>query len=374
MSVEVAEQLNQSDAAKRDEEEQRVIEATIRARANSESQTACSDGSSGTRENFGTRLNEELKRSRRLSSADLDTDEALTIDNMTMTVDERRELENKMKSQLSHPLMREMQRNAEMESQRHMMEHAERRRDHVRNSRDSLERFIERARIREHGLNLFSGAIRHDEDGRPSMDDLYLLEAALFLSAREDSMRRRRNDGSRTGLRHRSRDSAFLQALISGRRGGRDIDELLHAARRGADNNSDGNDDDGGESNDDQGRFNRFGLSPADIMLAGLSEDSQIEMAIQMSLREAEQQEQEQEQQENQEENENDDTGVDGTTSNENNGEVQNSVIVDVSTNTDDNNEETQSSDNVGDESTNTDDNNGETQNSAESAQAQSAD
>ncbi len=374
MSVEVAEQLNQSDAAKRDEEEQRVIEATIRARANSESQTACSDGSSGTRENFGTRLNEELKRSRRLSSADLDTDEALTIDNMTMTVDERRELENKMKSQLSHPLMREMQRNAEMESQRHMMEHAERRRDHVRNSRDSLERFIERARIREHGLNLFSGAIRHDEDGRPSMDDLYLLEAALFLSAREDSMRRRRNDGSRTGLRHRNRDSAFLQALISGRRGGRDIDELLHAARRGADNNSDGNDDDGGESNDDQGRFNRFGLSPANIMLAGLSEDSQIEMAIQMSLREAEQQEQEQEQQENQEENENDDTGVDGTTSNENNGEVQNSVIVDVSTNTDDNNEETQSSDYVGDESTNTDDNNGETQNSAESAQAQSAD
>ena len=330
MAVEKAKHLDVEDVLKREEEEQRVIEATIRARANSETKSLRSeksDGDSssggGVEKDFGSRLNEELRRSRRKSSirtisSDSDAgtgagenNDSMSIDTIAMTVEERRELENRMKSQLSHPLMREMQRNAEIESQRHLLEHAERRRDQVRNSRDSLERFIERARIREHGLNLISGSSgrgmgrsedEEDRDGRP--DNLYLLEAALFLSAREDSLRRRREGHGQSGVggRNRNRETALLQALMAGPRGDRgSIDELLNARyerRRNDIDDTDNNRDGRRNEHEDRGsNNNRFGLTPTDILLAGVSEASQIEMAIQMSLREAEQQQQEQNQQ-----------------------------------------------------------------------------
>lgn len=361
MSVVVAKKLQQEDVKKRDEEEQKMIEATIRARANSESKMNKSsshpssdgkgdDGKEGAVEDdnshhgggecFGSRLNEEMKRTRsRTMSAEHDLSSGKnTNDLITLTPNERRELEDQMRSQLSHPLMAEMQRNAELESQRHLLEHAQQRRDRIQSSRDQLERFIERARIREHGLDLFASSHRDydeeddmlepggvDEHGRPTFDDFYLLEAALYLSAREDSIRRRASN--RQARRRNRSDTTLLRALL-GRENSRrnrsnnsgDNDNTSNGENNDDNNNSsNGNDENGdnGENDRNNNRDNgndRNTLTASDILLAGLSEANQLEMAIQMSLREAEEHERRQQEQGNEEGENGAETRVEETT------------------------------------------------------------
>lgn len=340
----MAKKLQQEDVKEREEEEQKMIEATIRARANSESRmnkssshtssdgkgddgkdgAAEDDNSHGGGECFGSRLNEEMKRTR---SRTMSTEHNLSSDKnsndlITLTPSERRELEDQMRSQLSHPLMAEMQRNAELESQRHLLEHAEQRRDRIQTSRDQLERFIERARIREHGLDLFAGSHRDydeeddmlgsggvDEHGRPTFDDFYLLEAALYLSAREDSIRRRASN--RQARRRNRSDTTLLRALL-GRENSR-RNRSNNSGRNDNTSNEENNDDNNNSSNDndengENDRNNNGGngndrntLTASDILLAGLSEANQLEMAIQMSLREAEEHERQQQDEGNEE-------------------------------------------------------------------------
>ncbi len=345
MDVVVAKRLESDEVAKREEEEQKVIEASIRARANSVSSHGSNNSSNGSG-NFGSRLNEELKRTRSRTLSDVGSPSSgldggseehhgssllennLNISHVAMTPEERRELENEMRSQLSHPLMVEMQRNAEIESQRHLLEHAESRRDRLRSSREQIERL--RNRVRENGLNFLNnhrrGGFDYDDDNdddddiynfgssgaggtsdtrgggatrsstRPNIDDLYLLEAALYLSSREDSIRRRGNRNRAAERRHRNHH-ALLRAILSGGIG-EDVNE--------ENSNEDNNDHDTGSNTQ---RDSRHQLTPADF-LVGLSEDNQLEMAIQLSLREAE--ERERQQQEEGESGGNDENGENG--------------------------------------------------------------
>jgi hypothetical protein len=304
MSVVVAKRLDVHDVAKREEEELRISEATVRARTSSEASSKSMQSSPGeisNLEGFGARLNEEMKRTRSKSLCDDHLDEStLNIGSLALTPEERHTIENQMRSQLSHPLVQEMQRNAEIESQRHLTEHAERRRERVRSSREQLERLIDRARTRERGLHMLTGIPGHDDDefdmtgspdsdgnrqGRPNVEDLYLLEAAIYLSARDDAMRRR---GNRGRSRRSRNNQALLRALLSGG------DEV--AIGENVENNENGNNSQTRESNGGSD-IRRGALSPSDVLIAGLSEDNQLAMAIQMSLREAEEREQQQDQQ-----------------------------------------------------------------------------
>mmetsp|Transcript_14961 Transcript_14961/g.17405 ORF Transcript_14961/g.17405 Transcript_14961/m.17405 type:complete len:534 (+) Transcript_14961:364-1965(+) len=367
MTVAVAKKMDVDDVAKREEEEQKVIEATIRARVNSESRSTMTAPNSlsldntldstasggdislgsgiGNRERsgseFGRSLDRELARTRsRTMSSDIDSLSG-SGGTAVMSPEERRMLEEEMRMQLSHPLMREMQRNAELESQRHLLEHAERRRDRLRSSRHQLGSLLERARERERGIRLFSGELPSDDflggrndaesNGRPSINDLYLLEAALYLSSHEDSLRRRGGDGSggssRSNRINRDFDNPLIRALFTHQRSGGDGDDSHH---RGGNNDEDDNDDDDennddsddndddGENNDNNNRRDNLGvLNNHGYLLAGLSEASQIDMAIQMSLREAEiqqERQQEQEQEEQQQQQQADQEGQEGLT------------------------------------------------------------
>merc|ERR1712038_903171 len=150
------------------------------------------------------------------------------------------------------------------------------------------------------------------EDGggnsRPTIDDFYFLEAALYLSAREDSMRRRGNRG-RSGRRNRN-DNSLLRALISG---AENVATGNDGSGSGTNNGSNNDDDGGGNGQDRDGdqegdsgesARNGNGISASDVFFAGLSEANQIEMAIQMSLRDEEERqarERQQQQQQNEE-------------------------------------------------------------------------
>eukprot|EP01083_Nonionella_stella_P247871 858910_1 len=310
MSVVVAKRLDAGEVAKREKEEQKVIQAATRARANSGCKVTL-DSDSSSEKSFGSRLNEEMMKTRPRTMSDAKDSAKMNVKNVAMTPDERRNLEEQMKSQLSHPLMREMQRNAELETQRHLLEHAERRIDRVISSRDELERLMERAREQEYGLSLFGGAYHHEEDeeddifarihdgvdvsARPNIDDLFLIEAAYYLSAREDSMRRR-NNRSRSGQQGR-RDNALIRALLSGVNGRSSRNNAANNESESENNDSRERGTDAQNDNNSNSRDNH--LSAADLLFGGMSESSQIEMAIQMSLREAEEREAQQQSEQN---------------------------------------------------------------------------
>lgn len=305
----VAKKLESDDIVKREEEEQKFIEATIRARSNSENTSLSSSPNT-----FGSRLNEEMmKRARSRTMSDYDssdgvsnndaiTEQSASIETLaTMTPEERRELENQMRSQLSHPLMMEIQRNAEIESQRHLFEHAERNRERMRESREQLESMIDRMRRRfdfggddddEDGQS--NGSTRNGTSGvgdgidrrsirQNNIDELYF--AALYLTA-QDSMRRRGNS-HRAIRRPRNNDHTLLRALLSGR--GERLDEGNDNVNRNLGQSESNENDDGNQ------------ITAADFLLsAGMSEASQMEMAIQLSLREAQEQEDRERQQNSQ--------------------------------------------------------------------------
>lgn len=183
-----------------------------------------------------------------------------------------------MSSQLNHPILRQMQRDAEEERDRHMIEHierrAERRRDRMRHQRDEIERLIRSRRAMEQLTgwsaedefsegaleelmeNENSEANRRHGRGRDRprrLNDLFMLETALYLSMREGSNSRR--DGGTSSptlrrLRSRNENDPFLRALMR-------MDLM----------------------NEDEEHRGFGGV---------LSEETQIEMAIQASLRDEE--------------------------------------------------------------------------------------
>eukprot|EP00558_Chaetoceros_sp_UNC1202_P001122 CAMPEP_0197261100 /NCGR_PEP_ID=MMETSP1429-20130617/84372_1 /TAXON_ID=49237 /ORGANISM="Chaetoceros sp., Strain UNC1202" /LENGTH=516 /DNA_ID=CAMNT_0042725357 /DNA_START=467 /DNA_END=2017 /DNA_ORIENTATION=+ len=371
MNVTVAKHLEEEEVRRRDEEEQKVIEATIKARVRSMSlsdsnvgsrgeeapsgnhsdvvPSATSDTTATTQQSpsFGSNLDHHLLSRSRTVSVDLQND---TI--IAMSPEERRRLEEEMRSQNHHPLLREMNRNAEEESQRHVLEHHTMRRERRRSSRGQVDdptrpssRGIRMNRDRDYALHMFTGVGGGDydansEDGvdgrvyeegpdgeRPSLDDLFMMEAAMYLSMRDDStrsQRRRRrnrratrlfrrnhsdrnasNDGNDNGDNSNGQDAttndngngdnlfegldrrseSILRTLVRQRE--RDTRhpfiEFAPSRRRTLDDTLYGftHDDDDEEEED-----NGFAGNPEDY-LHQISEASQIERAIQLSLQEA---------------------------------------------------------------------------------------
>lgn len=250
LTVSVAKQMHAGDVQKREEEEQKVIEATIHARAKgtdiegsprtsltSSTPISTPPPSSPGPGGFGSSL--ERQTSNRLrtrsSSADSDTlsqysshSNTSDLSSLAMTPEERRSLEQEMKAQHSHPLARRMQEEAEERRSQNEREFHRTNTNRIRQRQAAGE-----ALLRSRGLmggrrgqfgrmasdsRLLPGAGLEGVAGgssgsRPSgrnwnqiveafemsgrggevqsLDDLVVIEAAILLSMEEEAARRR---------------------------------------------------------------------------------------------------------------------------------------------------------------------------------------
>ena len=153
MCVNVQGGMDEGDVAKREEEEQRVIEATIKSRLSNLNgehpgpRTPGADGGDGdesdnTEASFGSSL-ENYNRSRTFSNASssgfsagsggdvapstpnrlrTDSSDAEILQSLAMSPDDRRALESEMRAQLSHETHRRMESEAEEARMRHTQE------------------------------------------------------------------------------------------------------------------------------------------------------------------------------------------------------------------------------------------------------------
>lgn len=114
MTVGMAKRLEEGDVMERQVEEQKFIEASIREKFGG--------GDGGNTGDLDLDL-ESRSRSRTLSSEDWDIHETMVV----MSPEERKRLEEEMKSQSHHPLVRQMSAQAERERERHELEYIQRR-------------------------------------------------------------------------------------------------------------------------------------------------------------------------------------------------------------------------------------------------------
>jgi uncharacterized membrane-anchored protein YjiN (DUF445 family) len=179
---------------------------------------------------------------------------------VAMSPEERRALEEEMRSQSSHPLLQQMIAEAEQQRERHEMEHFERTVERMQSSRNRLTTLIRRLeRGEDHPVSLLTGTLREENTGvsnhqseRSHIDQLIMLEAALYLSM-----------NARAG---------------SARRGVRDRQNTNQGGSLQVDTNSISN-----NSRNSSG----IEYAMANMFLGGISEQEQLELAIQMSLEEA---------------------------------------------------------------------------------------
>ena len=277
---------------------------------------------------FGSNLDAHLlmrSRSRSISS-DVNKENNHLINMTTVDPEERKALEEEMRSQRNHPLMRKMAEEADRERERHQLEHLERSSSRRRTSALQLARLLRRSRpadvereyrsIHER-VGIFTGFGRdeldeNEDEERSNIDDVLRLEAALLLNMREGLMRhstssddngrhsdrrdgtdnrisrRRRLQGSnRLFLRHNEDDSDNSRS----RARGRDRDMGHH----GAQNFMEDLLRERGRLGQRPDPFTSSGffddhMPPREAMLAEISEAAQLEMAIQLSLQESHQQ------------------------------------------------------------------------------------
>lgn len=337
MEVKVAKCLDEDDVTKREEEEQKVIEAKIKSRLASFGEglktTKNNSNSSSGEDNedkdklLDTSFGSNLDRDLRMRSRSLSTDIQDGTGVIAMSPEERRTLEREMSSQSDHPLLRQMNLEAERESQRHVLDHMNRRSDRTRASREQFERLMNwtarNARDRERAAAGFDPEdADNTADGRndaspgiPSLNDLLMLEAAMYLSMREENSRSRRRSRNRSGrgMLFRGRDHPNQDQEDEGEREHdrfrerereRDRMEAAHLfqtlLRERVMNE--------GEAVDPFSMPREENYSAVtDRLLSELSEARQMEMAIQLSLQEAQERERAQAEEalnENNEENE----------------------------------------------------------------------
>lgn len=304
------------DIQEREEEEQRVIAATIRSRVHEgpESGVASSDGSESSISTFGSSLQQIMRaRSESLGDVSEQTDSE-HLASLALPPDERRALEEEMRAQHSHPLARRVEAEAE---ERRIQNEREYYRTHSGRIReryspellrfglgsglsgmppDAAQRGLGGSTVQS-GLAAMPSGPRRVRDWNQivdafesaghgevqSLDDLVVLEAAILLSMEEET-RRNQLEG-RTGL------SSF-DAASHAREGFPLVQQFLNA--RGA------TDDEGEDplqtsvrsvgrparrrSSLLQGRLRRLSASTGSTR--SLTEEEQVALAIAASLRE----------------------------------------------------------------------------------------
>lgn len=330
MIIIVQKGMDEGDIAKREEEEQRVIEATIRNRAaqmNVEVPASPSgdpttslntdgDGASSIRSSFGSSL-ADYNRSRTFSNSEStvsagsgdqggapttptrtgnDNDDAIL--SLAMSPEARRELEREMRAQLSHATHQRMESEAEEARLRHVQEWSRTDsgvRNRMREERlQELTALLERMSANDEGggddstgedrtvtdaarargnaqtlgdllraLETYGSEGQGRGRGRGGLDDLMRLEAAFILGM-DDDYRRLRASGRSSA---RINDGAPFSIPLGG---GRRV--IARGLPRRA----------GGSST--------HHMETAEMLMRGVSEEEQLAMAIEMSMRDAEEQ------------------------------------------------------------------------------------
>lgn len=314
--VTVAKQMDEEAVKERHADEQRVIEATIRARADTFESLPSDSGSSepgSPTPGFGSSLQQnsrvQMMRARSESLSSTDPDAAMSDDEMMLALavseNERRALEEEMRQQHTHPLARQVEQEAE-----------ERRIENERNYYRSNSARVNEARAADLLRRGMGTSGRRNRSGRTisvrgsrnwndivdaferggggevqSLDDLVVLEAALVLSMEEESRRRSQgnNEGGGFDAAQHAREGFPLVERFLSRRDSRNTDES-EGSRSSAD-----------LSETIQGLARRMSNSRArrqfgrtlsnpmvgDPGLRYISEAEQIEMAIALSLQQA---------------------------------------------------------------------------------------
>ena len=319
MTITVQRAMDEGDILKRDEEEQRVIEAAIRNRAaqkNGESAGLDNNTSDNNAPegggSFGSSL-EDYNRSRTFSNASssnvsvsssepgtpiTNTDDSNTLLSVAMTPEDRRALENEMRAQLSHETHQRMRSEEEEASMRRAQEwHGSEAgtRSRVRDARlAELSELLARmsgGRGENDGEDGEGGAVGRGQGGAatlgsliramertgrggPTLEDLMRLEAA-FLLGMDGDMRRQRNQSSSSGglaagfgySDHRVARSSGASML--GRTGG----PSRRVQVRGS----------GGRG------ISTTHMDTAELYMRGVSEEEQLAMAIEMSMQDQQQ-------------------------------------------------------------------------------------
>ena len=258
---------------------------------------------------FGSRL---LRvRSESLTSSELSEDSCPTL---TLSAKERGRIEQQMKEQYNHPLARRMEMEAEERRHEHDQRYRRANSDPIGRNRGLLARNFLHSRLQSRGrhsrtLNglspeLGDGSRRnwnqiirsfeqsYGSEGRvQTLDDLVVLEAAILLSMEQQAARRR-------NARQGNEDGDATENVREG------FPEVLHAlmSRRVAESSQTGEEDtDDDEENTPStlriqrprpGRRNWMSTllnseagATANLLMRGVSEEEQLEMAIAASLR-----------------------------------------------------------------------------------------
>jgi hypothetical protein len=227
----VAKTMDTAAVQERQLDEQKVIEAKIRARASSSS-----GGDDDSERGFGSNLEQNTAvrlmraRSESLSSSDVDGDDVASI--IAMTPEDRHVLEEEIRAQHTHPLARQVEQEADdrrLQNERNYyrsqsgrireLRAAEMRarsaRMAARMSSDST--LLAGNRRASRNWNEIVEAFEQNGNGSVNtLDDLVVLEAAILLSMAEED-RRREQDGGTTGAA--SNDSPSFDASEHARQG-----------------------------------------------------------------------------------------------------------------------------------------------------------
>jgi len=327
LAVTMMSPLSKDDIAAREAEEQKTIEAKIRANSVDTDMTANSDATTTksppptlnslsqppNNPGFGASLaqNDRVammrKRSTSGSSAD-PGDSEFSSSAVGMTAEERRALEAEMKAQHQHPLARRMEQEEEERRFRNQQEYMSSPQYQQRVAEQERMRHMQARRLLLHA----SGAGRSSRRGGggasrdwnriveafesgsagnavQSLDDLVVLEAAIMLSSMDPQNQQQQNDGN---------DSPAEGGASASRRGGEgenSDDFAAHHARAGfplARARVGGDQGDSLLSRSSAGgrstrRQQQQPVPQPWMMQALMSEEEQIAMAIAASLRDA---------------------------------------------------------------------------------------
>lgn len=258
MSIVIAKKLDVDEMKRRDEEEQNFIEARIKAKLSGEKETSSQAPTPSS--SFGSNLEQEMRSRTRSMSSDIHEEMGI----VAMSPEERRALEEEMRSQSFHPLLRQMTSEAEQERERHESEHFERTVERMQSSRNQLTALIRSLQRGEDlPVSLLTGNIREEHTGasnhqseRSHFDELMMLETALYLSMNSHGNSTRRDFRNRLNSSQGGRLQVNTNPTSNGSRNLSGVEYTI---------------------------------------LGGMSEQAQLEMAIQMSLEEASRQIQESE-------------------------------------------------------------------------------
>lgn len=239
---------------------------------------------------FGSRL---LRvRSESLTSSELSEDSCIT-----MSPEERKKIEEQMKEQYNHPLARRIEMEAEERRQQHDQSYRRATSERIGRTRGLLSRNFLSGRGRNWNQLMRAFEQNYGDETRvQTLDDLVVLEAAILLSMEQQARRRGRGENSDEDNNGDGRGSfpQMLQMLMARR--------AAEAARR-ENNNNDGDNDEtlftrriprsrNGRRERMSGFSSEAGATAA-LLLRGVSEEEQLEMAIAASLREGQAQQSE---------------------------------------------------------------------------------